>query len=29
MIAPCNCRGSIEFVHERCMKEWICKTVAT
>ncbi|VDN35921.1 unnamed protein product [Gongylonema pulchrum] len=36
MISPCECRGSVEFVHERCLQHWfevmhtrrcqICKT---
>ena len=29
MISPCRCRGSIEYVHEGCLREWISKSLTT
>lgn len=23
LLKPCNCKGSIEFIHFNCLKEWI------
>jgi E3 ubiquitin-protein ligase DOA10 len=27
MISPCKCTGSLKFVHDDCLKEWIYKIV--